>query len=323
MIKKLNANKIIILLLVAICAIFILNPKVYIASCLNGISVWAFSVLPTLFPFFILTRLIVSLKSTSTNRLDKFFCKVYRSPSGSLFTFLLSAISGYPMGAKLICANHEYGICNKHEAQKMLSYCSISGPMFMVGTVGVAILNSHLAGLCVAIANVLGALMNGLIFRGKKTEFKPQTMPIKTINSNLLSDTVYEALHSVLMVGGFIVLSFLLIDILKNFNIFSTVASTICWVFKSPQAKDVVTSIMNGGIEITRGILDLSATNLPLNLKTIITSGLVGFGGVSILLQSLTFLKKLHLPIKTVVLQKLTQGILSALFAIPLTLIFM
>lgn len=305
------------------CVILMFNPLIYAKSCLDAISLWALKVLPLLFPFFFLTKMIVNLSTPKENFMDKFFNKLYHTPAGSFSTFFLSTLSGYPMGAKLICEKFENKQITSNEAKKMLSFCSVSGPMFMLGTVGLAMLNNFKAGIIILISNIIASLINGLIYRGKseitnrKTEFK--TKP----SNNLLADCVYDSLISILMVGAYIVLSYLIIEMFNNLLIFNFLSNTICGVFKINQHHDVVLSVLNGIIEITRGISDLSSTNISLSLKTIISSGLIGFGGISILMQSLNFLSKLKISVKTMLKQKLTQGILCVVISCLLCFIFL
>ena len=304
------------------CIIIMFNPMLYAKSCLDAISVWAYKVLPLMFPFFIFTRLIVNLSEPKQNFMDKFFSKVYHAPIGSFSTFLLATMSGYPMGAKLICSKFENNQINSVEAKKMLSFCSVSGPMFMLGTVGIAMLSSFKAGLIILISNIIASLLNGLIYRGKTS--KNET-PIKTYrpSNNILSDSVYDSLISILMVGSYIVLSFLIIDMLNNLKITTFLTNLICSVFNLLNRHDVVYSILNGTLEITRGILDLSKTSAPLISKTIIASTLIGFGGVSIMLQSVGFLSKLKIPVKTMFVQKLTQAMLCLIVTTFACLIFL
>lgn len=320
--KLIKSNKIIIFILLLICIIFIIQPAVYSKSCLNAISVWSISVLPVLFPFFIITRLIVNLYEIKQNKMDKFFKKVYHTPSCSTVIFFLSIISGYPMGAKLICSMYDKGHIDTQDAKRLMSFCSISGPMFIVGTVGVSILCSYKAGLIILIANIIASLLNGLIYRGKKYEKNDEINIPRHDSSNLLHDSMYDSIISILIVGGFIVFSFLLIDILKNLHIIEGLSTAICSVFHLQNSTDVVSSILSGCIEMTRGIIDLSGTNISLTIKTIISSGLIGFGGVSILLQSITFIYKLKIPTTYILKQKLTQSLLCVLVTIPLAIIF-
>ena len=321
MIKFLKSNKIIILLILFVCIIFILNPELYSKSCLNAISVWALKVLPVLFPFFVFTRIIVNLSEFKTNKMDKFFNNIYRVPKFGFKIFLLSVISGYPMGAKLICALNEQGIIQKKEAEKMMSFCSVSGPMFIIGTVGVNIFLSYKAGLIILVANIIAALINGLIYRKEKYVEKEVSYSGKK-NDNILSSSVYDATLSILMVCAYIVISFLIIDVLINLHVIDNLSNAICTIFNCPQNFDTIKSSIIGIFEITRGIIELNNVNISLTLKTIIASGLIGFGGISILLQSLSFLNQLKISTKTIVKQKTTQALLCLIITIPLAIIF-
>ena len=336
-------NNLITMLVLVVCFIFITNPSLYAKSCLNAISVWGLNVLPMLLPFFIFTRIIVSLCPPKKNVLDKPFKKAYHTPDGSFLIFFLSVISGYPMGAKLISNVYENKYIDNDDALAMLSFCSISGPMFMIGTVGVSIFGSYKAGLIILIANVLACLINGLIFRKKNKEalikdnkidkniiiedkFKgDNSVTNKGVevnnSSNILADSVYDSLNSILLVGAYIVLSFLLIDLLKNIGFISNVSSAICSVLHIKDKQNVVESALSGLIEITRGNIDLATTSLSLGAKTVISSGLIGFGGISVLMQSTAFIKNLNLPFKTVVKQKIMQGILATVCALPFVFI--
>lgn len=320
MIKLFKSNKFISLTLVIMCIIIMIKPNFYAKSCLNAISVWSMNVLPLLFPFFIFTRLIVNINTPKANFMDKFFGKLYHAPVGSFSTFFLATLSGYPMGAKLICTMYDNKQITSSQAKKMLSFCSVSGPMFMLGTVGLVMLKSYKAGLIILISNIIASLINGLIYRGKKEDITYK--PTYTKSSNILHDSVYDSLISILMVGSYIVLSFLIIDMLKALNIITFLSNTIIKLFNLKIESGVMQSFLAGLIEITRGILDLSNTGISLPLKTIISSSLIAFGGVSIFLQSINFLSKLKIPTKQIIMQKITQAILCLLITIPIALIF-
>ena len=317
--KFLTKNKVLIVLLLIVCAIFICNPAIYAKSCLKAISVWSVKVLPVLFPFFIFTKIIVALTQPKQTKLDKVFFKLYHTPATCSSIFLLSLISGYPMGAKLICDMFERGIYTRQDAKHMLAFCSVSGPMFMIGTVGVAVFGNIKFGVVIMCANVLACLINGLIFRGKKREQKkPQLLQIKqpTNNGNILGDSVYDALISILMVGAFIVLAFLFIDVLKNTGVLIRLSAGIAKVTHIDT--NFVQAFLSGIVEITRGVIDLSAVACPMQVKLIFASALIGFGGISIFMQSLSFLSKLNIKPSYVLLQKISQGLLALLFAVPL-----
>lgn len=318
MIKTLKSNKFIVLSLFIACILFILNPSRYANCCLNGLSIWSTKVFPTLFPFFILSRLIIKLSNYSSNPLDKLFNKIYNTPNGSLSIFTLSSLSGYPMGAKMIGTIFEDHSISKTDAKKLLALCNLSGPMFMIGTVGIACLGSYSAGIIICVSNILASLINGLIYKGGKTISNIRIQNKQ--DSNILTDTIHDSLQSILMVGGFIIFSFLLIEVLKSTNILTMLSNAICSVFNCGQYKDIVESILCGLIEITTGCINTGSINISLRVKTIITSSIIAFGGLSILFQSKTFIDKIGIPTRYILLQKTTQTIITFLVSLLLSL---
>ena len=88
------------LLLIVLLA---LSPARYAAACLEGVSLWAKAVLPSLFPFFILTALLTKLGAAETLA-DKLspLTKKCKLPGAAAYCFLLSILSGYPVGSRII-----------------------------------------------------------------------------------------------------------------------------------------------------------------------------------------------------------------------------
>ena len=71
----------------------------------NGLNLWVTSVVPSLFPFFVATELL-----TYTNipfllgMLFNIFMKPLFNVKGEgSFAFIMGVISGYPVGAKIVC----------------------------------------------------------------------------------------------------------------------------------------------------------------------------------------------------------------------------
>ena len=222
------------------------------------------------------------------------------------------------MGAKLISCMYESKQINYNQAKKMLSFCSVSGPMFMVGTVGVAIFNNYKVGLIILISNIVASLINGLIYRGKKENIENNL--IYSPQQNTLADIVYDSLISILMVGAYIVLSFVVIDVIKEFKIFQLLTYLCENVFNCNLG--IVEAVLTGVLEITRGSIEIHSTNINLLTKTVLTSGIIAFGGISVFLQSLGFLKNLRIKPKTLLLQKFTQCLICLVVSFVISIIF-
>ena len=94
----------------------------------SGLSLWAFSVVPSLFPFFVATELL-----SQTNipfLLGKFF-NIFMKPLFNIhgegsFAFIMGIISGYPIGAKIACNFRNNNVLPKEECERLLSFTNNS-----------------------------------------------------------------------------------------------------------------------------------------------------------------------------------------------------
>ena len=219
------------------------------------------------------------------------------------------------MGAKLVSSMHLNKKISLNQAKSMLSFCSVSGPMFIIGTVGVSIFNSYKVGLVILISNILACLINGLFYKNKDTFLNEK---IEYNSNNLcLADIIYDSLISILMVGAYIAISFVFVDIIKCFNIFNSLGK----IFNLDLS--FIEAVFTGIIEITRGSIEICNANANIILKTILTSGVIAFGGISVFLQSLGFLKSLNIKPKVLLLQKFTQCIICLIVSVPISFIFL
>ena len=118
------------------------------------------------------------------------------------------------MGAKLTADLYQNRVIKKSDAFKMTSFCSTSGPMFIIGAVGSGMLLSAKAGYIIFIAHVIGALLNGLLYRNIK--LKNDTTNQETLfaaeNKFDISQTVTDSALSIICVGTIITIFFILIE---------------------------------------------------------------------------------------------------------------
>lgn len=317
---KYNKNNILIILctifLLLLTIMLIINPAKYINSCYNGLVIWVTCVLPGLLPFFIITKLLSELKC-----LDKFFNKfeklnkiLFNAPKCSGYIFGMSIISGYPVGAKLINDFYENGVITSKEANKLTTFCSTSGPLFTIGTVGAVMLKSAKIGYILYISHVLSAILNGILYRKVYVEKDDSTKNIpqkETDYSNLLSSTMTNSISSVMVVGGFVAIFYMIIDIILDLHLLTPISQLINSIFSPLGLNCIGESITNGFIEVTRGCKDLSMLSISPKILTTIASGLISFGGLSIHAQSLSFLTKSKINVKFYFLQKITQTIFA------------
>lgn len=296
-------NVLMSLLFIFVLAGMVINPKHYIILTLNAILIWATVVLPGIFPFLIYSKLLthfgfVDFFSKILSPITKF---LFNTDGNVAYIYLMSILSGYPIGAKLVSDLYLDGRINKGCAYRAVAFCSNSGPMFILGSVGIGMLFSKLAGYIILISHFVGAIINGLLFR--KYKLNDTTQNEKTnkeqTDDNFLYSTALSSTTAMLVVGAYIVLFFILIEFLN-------IALNI-------DPSTVFGSVFNGIFEITRGCKDISTLSISLSLKTILCCGIISFGGFSTAIQSLAFLKKAKISTWYFILQKFTHGIISTI----------
>ena len=135
----------------ACCVLMVVFPSIALCSARKGISLWLSNVLPALLPFFICANFLQDIG----------VIWIFRS---GVFPFVMSVLSGYPMGAKIVGDLRRDGEISQREAMRLMSFCSTSGPAFMVGAVGAGMLGSGMLGGIIAAAHYAGAFLNGLLY---------------------------------------------------------------------------------------------------------------------------------------------------------------
>ena len=330
-------SKIMLTLGVSACMVIILiRPDVYVASALEGVKLWALAVLPSLLPFFFFTTLLAKIGATERiARTLKNPCERIFGTSGyAAYAFLMSILSGYPVGAKIIGDLGENGLIDETDATKMSAFCSTSGPLFIVGSVGVGMFGSAAAGKLLFLVHALSALITGLIFRfygrakiptTRTSKDTPQTGRLqvssaktKAENGNALYDCVYSSVISIATVGGFICVFYVLVDIFQNLDLLRPIWKTLFFVTKN---ETLSKAFSYGLIECTRGCKTLALCGLS-TYSLAFASSLITFGGVSVLVQSVCFLKKANVKIPVFLLAKTIQTVISFLLTLALALTF-
>ncbi len=291
------------LFIVYVIICMVVRPSEYIAVALSGFQAWVLNVLPSVLPFIFLTKVLSNLGNIQTfsKVFSKPIGKLYNCPSSASYVFLMSIISGYPVGAKMTADLYQNQEISKQDAFKMTSFCSTSGPMFIIGAVGVGMLKSSLFGYIIFLAHVIGALINGFLYKNIKVneetaQSNNQTKNKKDFN---IGEIVTDSALSILSVGTIIAIFFVIIHSLSP--IFNFLPSSLIGVFE-------------GFIEITKGCIDITSI-LPIKLATLACTFIISFGGLSTILQSLTMLNKLKMPVKLFVLQKFTHAVCSTMVA--------
>lgn len=337
----------------------------------NGLTLWAGHVIPSLFPFFIATELLnyTRLPYYLGKLTNKLMNPLFNVPGEGSYAFIMGIISGYPVGAKIINKFVEEGTCTKSEAERMLAFTNNSGPLFIIGTVGISLFGDIKIGIILFITHILACLTVGILF-GVTSRKKYEKNYINNINNRninrninknrindkniknrnfsnriinktnnsrsrgnsttndytvsdlgtILSNSINNAISTILLIGGFIVLFSIIISIFNNLKIIDYASDFLSYI-NIP--KEYGKCIITGLLELTNGVNLISSLHTKqMSIQIVVCAFLLGFAGISIFLQIFSIAAKNNLSMKPYLLGKILQGLLAALYTFAILYCF-
>lgn len=346
--RQVRANFIIISLknnlLTIIFALFmtclLIFSKQNMAAAKNALSLWANSVVPSLLPFFIATELLSYTNTASLigKLLHPIMKPVFNVPGIGAYAFIMGIISGYPIGAKIVTELRQENLCTKEEGERLLAFTNNSGPLFIIGTVGISLFGNTSIGLLLFLTHISACITVGIIFRFWKknsisninysnyTRQKVKENNNQRLNNigEILTKSISNAIQNIVIIGGFILLFGLIISILNSsgiMKILNSFISPLLYILRIPV--DFSEGIISGILELTNGLkLISSIPNKAISINIIICAFLLGFSGISIALQIFSITSKSDLSIKAYLIGKLLQGIFAAIYTYVLIRFF-
>ena len=316
-------------ILVLFTACLVIFSKTNLLAAKSGLVLWANSIVPVLFPFFVATELLThtNLPYYLGKILNKFMKPIFNIRGEGSFAFIMGIISGYPIGAKIAANFRQNNICSKAECERLLSFTNNSGPLFIIGTVGITMFGYSSIGFLLLITHLLASLTVGFIFRFWKYNEKSYTQNqtyTQASNENIslsnlggvIGNSISSSINTILLIGGFVVLFSVIISILQTSHLLATVSNCINPLLNLFNISTNFSSgIISGILELTNGLNLVCNIHIKqLSINIIIASFLLGLGGLSILLQVWSTISKTDLSIKPYILGKLLHACFSALY---------
>ena len=305
--------------------LIILVPRLVISSARNGLLLWFNNVLPALLPFIIGTNLLIKLGFIDFlgTILENLMQKTFKISGIGAFPLVLGMFSGYPVGAKIVCDLRMNKKISKEEGEKLLTFTNNSGPLFILGTVGVGMFNSDKLGYLMLFVHYTSALTTGLIFRNyknkknipneiKKVSIKTALKNLKTSRlkenksfGEILGESVKNALEITVTVGGFIMFFSVISALFAESNIFNNLGEILF-----PDSISYLSDgIFMGIIEITNGCNILSKSKTA--LAAVLSISLISWSGFSIHAQTFSIVSKTDLNTNIYILSKIIHSIIT------------
>ncbi|MBQ8638067.1 MAG: hypothetical protein IJ468_02735 [Lachnospiraceae bacterium] len=246
------------------------NPSVSIAAASEGLTIWYSQVVPSLFPSMILTSFLVS-----TNLFFALFSRlphISSIPFSRLLPVISGMICGYPMGAKTCADLYRIGQLSPDEVGILNRYVHCPSPMFLIGFVSSVCLPSirteHLLP-AIYLPIGLSVLFSWPLLSKTASSSSDKTKQSICFSMELFDEVYNKSLRIIIRIACYLM--------------FFTILNRL--LTQSLPAFSTTITILGGLLEMTWGIRSLAHLPVPVLTKELIAVFVLGFGGISTLLQ--------------------------------------
>ena len=124
-----------------------LSPDKALSACKNAITIFFGNLFPSIFPFFLLSFLLLHMGYTKYFKLllENIMRILFHIGGNASFVLIMSIISGFPSGAKYIASLYEDKMLSKEEGNYLLLFTHFANPLFLFGTCGMLLKKQSLA----------------------------------------------------------------------------------------------------------------------------------------------------------------------------------
>lgn len=289
-------------------ALTLKNTEIAANGIKKGLGIATNTLIPALFPFLVFSNL--ALQSNALDILKKLLARPAHfffglSENGTV-ALLLGWLCGLPIGtvsAITMLKNEQIG---REEFDRLFLFSGIPGTGFLIGAVGTTLFGSQEVGFALLFAVLLSSTFTGILLkliRGNITE-RPSsqaTAPIALPFHTQFTAAVRGAFSTVLEITGFVLF-------------FSAVAECVKAIAEAAALPSIASILAIGLLELTSGIYAAVLAFAP-EIAFCLCAFFAGFSGLSICLQLFSIAVSARPKIGPYLLAKLSQGVLSFLFA--------
>lgn len=275
--------------------ILILDGKTALEGAQQGVELCIRTVIPSLFPFFVLSILVTGTFLGGKLPILRIFGRLFRIPEGAESLLIPAFLGGYPVGAQCIAEACRSGQLEKATGERMLAFCSNAGPAFLFGMVSCLFPRKWIVWVLWGIL-ILSALLVANLF-----PYSQSTASIQPVKPAPLSGIMGASIKVMASVCGWVVLFRVVISFLSRWML---------WLL--PTAAQVA---VTGLLELSNGCCELHSVS-DLSVRFILCAGMLAFGGICVTMQTVSVTEGLSL--KYYFSGKLIQTLFSLIFAMAI-----
>lgn len=286
--------------------LMLICPKAVFTGASEGLLLWFRTVLPTLFPFLLISELLITGGGLDllTKITGKPLKKIFRVSENGSFAVLAGFLCGCPMGAKAAADLVKSGRISLGEGKYLLSFCNNISPVFILNFVVWKTLdNEKLAVPTLGILFLVPFLLS-LVFRRIYVREIPGQKPVPqtyagsgSVSFESFDSCMMDSFESITRIGGYII-------------VFSVLISVIQSCFRGICPEQLLPFL-----ELTNGVVMIGQSPADLTVRYPTIVGLCAFGGFCSAAQTDCMIRDTGLSVYPYIIQKLAAGLAASLLA--------
>jgi len=314
-------------------------PQEAFSASVAGLEVWWHIVFPALLPFFVFSQILIGFGVVHMMGvfLEPVMRPLFNVPGAGSFVLAMGLASGFPIGAVLTAELRERKLCNRVEAERLLSFTNTADPLFMSGAVAVGMLGFPQAGLSITLAHYLSSITLGLLLRfyRRGEPGSPDATPgrgrliSRALQAlvqaraedgrplgQLMGDAIRKSVDTLLLVGGFIILFSVIIRILDLIGVVGLLGQFFEPLLKlGGLSPELAPALISGLFEIDLGCqFAAEAAGAAMRDKIIACSMIIAFSGLSVHAQVASIISKSDIRIAPYILARLVHAVLAGVY---------
>ncbi len=186
-------------------------PAACLSFSVNGLNLWFERMIPTLFPFMVLSGIMIRMNLTSSfvKVLKPFIGRAFQLSDSCIYGIVIGFLCGFPMGAHVTAQLYTQKQISKKEASLLLAFCNNIGPVYFLSFVLPTLKLTGTVPYLFAMYGLpflYGLFLRYTIYRQSIT-FKHKTPVSGSCFSLLraLDESVFSSLYSIAKLGGYMI----------------------------------------------------------------------------------------------------------------------
>lgn len=319
----------------------LIYPRAAIGAALNGISIWWDVLFPALFPFLVISEVMLGFGIVHFlgTLFDPVMRPLFRVPGIGGFVFAMGFAAGYPVGSKLTAQLMDQQLMLREEGERLVAFTSTSDPIFLISAVSIGFFHDPALAVVLAAAHYGTAVLVGILMRFYKGRVqsppppRPEGPRVSIMKrafqamhaarmkdgrdlGTLLQESVVSSLQLIMVIGGLVVFLSVILEMLIQMGWMDAFVLLISGILESLGLPAALSeAVVNGLFEVTLGSKSAGSLAGAVGLQSSAAAAafVLSWSGLSVHAQIVSIMSRAGLRYGPFLFARALHGLLAAL----------